>query len=264
MRENRVRTLWSQGKPVINAWLQIPSSFSAEVMAHMGWDSVTVDMQHGITDYMSAVHMFTAISTTPATPMARVWWNEPAIIMKVLDAGAYGIICPLVNNRAECEAFVRACRYPPAGYRSSGPIRATLYGGADYMAKANETIVTFAMIETAEAVANLDAITSTPGLDAIYIGPSDLSMTHGGTPGLDQTDPKIVALIDKAFASAKKNGIRAGIQCGSVPYAKKMLAQGFDLVTIYSDSRLMVAAGTRMFAELNEGKAEEKKPGSVY
>ncbi|MBM3486553.1 MAG: 2,4-dihydroxyhept-2-ene-1,7-dioic acid aldolase [Alphaproteobacteria bacterium] len=264
MRTNRIRELWAAGKPVVNAWLQIPSGFSAEVMAHMGWDAVTVDMQHGVVDYQAAVQMFTAISTTAAVPMARVPWNDPAIIMKVLDGGAYGLICPLVNDRAEAERFVGACRYPPEGYRSSGPIRAALYGGPDYIQHANTTIVTMAMIETREAIANLDAITATPGLDGIYIGPSDLSMTHGGSPGLDQTDPRIVALIEKALAAAKRNGIKAGIQTNNVTYAKRMVALGFDLVTIFSDTRLMVAAGARMFQEWREEAAAAAKPGSVY
>ena len=129
MRPNRVREIWQAGGAVINGWCGIPSGFSAEVMAHMGWDSLVVDMQHGIVDYQAMVSMLQGISTTAVTPMVRVPWNTPADIMKSLDAGAYGVICPMVNSRRECEAFVGACRYAPRGYRSSGPIRATLYGG---------------------------------------------------------------------------------------------------------------------------------------
>ena len=115
--------------------------------------------------------MLQGICTTEVTPIARVPWNDPALIMKMLDAGAYGIICPMINTRAEAERFVGACRYAPVGYRSSGPIRAALWAGDDYHAKANDTVLTFAMIETAEAVRNLDEILTTPGLDAVYIGP---------------------------------------------------------------------------------------------
>ena len=101
-------------------------------MAHQGWDSLTIDLQHGVVDYQTAVGMLQAISTTAVVPMVRVPWLDPGIVMKMLDAGSYGVICPMINNRDEAETFVRACRYPPRGSRSMGPIRATLYAGDDY------------------------------------------------------------------------------------------------------------------------------------
>jgi 4-hydroxy-2-oxoheptanedioate aldolase len=263
MRESRVKKLWAGGKSVLNGWCAIPSSFSAEAMAGLGWDAVTIDMQHGVIDYQVAVTMFQAISITSATPMARVPWNDPSAVMKALDAGAYGLICPLINDRAEAEAFARACRYPPRGYRSSGPIRASLYGGPDYMAKADDVIVTLAMIETAEGLANLDDILSVKELDGVYVGPSDLSLSLGGTPGLDQTEPKVFGAIEKIVKSAKKHGKRAGIQTGNVAYAKRMLDLGFDLVTVCSDFRLMIAAGTQVVAEMR-GAGGSKAGGSVY
>src|SRR2546430_741853 len=131
MRENRVRSIWQAGGHVVNGWLAIPSSVSAEAMAHAGWDSLTIDLQHRLVGYTSAVPMLQAISTTNVTPLARVPWNEPGIIGKLLDAGCMGIVCPMINSRQECEAFVGACRYPPMGYRSHGPTRATIYAGSD-------------------------------------------------------------------------------------------------------------------------------------
>ena len=131
MRENRVRTIWQSGEAAVNGWLHIPSSWSAEIMSHQGWDSLTVDMQHGLMDYQTALTMLQAVSTTPVTPLARVPWNEPGIIGRMLDAGAYGIICPMINTRADAEAFVGACRYAPQGYRSLGPTRANLYAGSE-------------------------------------------------------------------------------------------------------------------------------------
>ena len=110
--KNKIKELFKAGKPIINSWLAVPSSFSAEVMANQGWDSLTIDMQHGLIDYPNAVNMLQAISTTETTPMARVNWNEPGQIMKILDAGCYGIICPMVSNRKEAEKFVQACLYP--------------------------------------------------------------------------------------------------------------------------------------------------------
>ena len=179
MRENRLRTLWQADQAVVNGWLAIGNSFSAETMAHQGWDSLTIDMQHGVIDYAAMVTMLQAISTTDAVPVVRVPWLEPGIIMKSLDAGAYGIICPMVNTREDAQRLVSYTHYAPQGARSFGPVRALLYGGADYAAKANETVVAFAMIETAQALDNLDAILSVEGLDAIYIGPSDLSLALG-------------------------------------------------------------------------------------
>jgi 4-hydroxy-2-oxoheptanedioate aldolase len=177
MRENRLRKIWQEGGTAVNGWLHVPSSFSAEVMAHSGWDSLTIDMQHGPVDYGSLVPMLQAISTTDTVPVVRVPWNDPGLIMRVLDAGCYAVICPMINTREEAEAFVGACRYPPEGYRSYGPYRATLYGGQDYTDHANETVVTMAMIETQQALENLDEILGVNGLDAIFVGPSDLGQS---------------------------------------------------------------------------------------
>src|SRR6266576_4973002 len=140
-RANRVREIWAQGKAVVNSWCGIPSSFSAEVMASMGWDSLVIDMQHGMIDYQVMVTMLQGISTTNVTPLVRVPWNDPAHIQKALDAGAYGIICPMINNRAEAEKFVSSMRYAPLGYRSSGPLRASLTGGPASHPKANDVVV---------------------------------------------------------------------------------------------------------------------------
>ena len=131
MRKNLVKKLFREGKPIINGWLQIPSSFSAEVMAKQGWDSLTIDMQHGVIDYPNALQMLQAISSTETIPLAKVNWKEPGQIKKILDAGCYGVICPMVSNKQQAENFVKACMYPPNGYRSYGPIRGLLYGGSD-------------------------------------------------------------------------------------------------------------------------------------
>ena len=160
MRKNKVKEMMKAGKPVINGWLQIPSTVSAEVMAHQGWDSLTIDMQHGLVDYTNALPMLQTISTTDVTPLARVNWNEPGQIMKILDAGCYGIICPMVSNKEEAERFVQACMYPPHGYRSFGPVRGLIYGGSDYAKHANDEMLKLAMIETKESLDKLDEIMS--------------------------------------------------------------------------------------------------------
>jgi 4-hydroxy-2-oxoheptanedioate aldolase len=245
-----VRQIWAAGRVAINGWCAIPSGFSAELMAHMGWDSLVVDTQHGLIGYQAMVDMLTAISTTPVTPMVRVPWNEPGTIMKALDAGAYGIICPMINDRSACERFVAACRYAPRGFRSSGPIRAELYGGEDYHAQADDTVLALAMIETREAVANLDGILATPGLDGIYVGPSDLSLTLGMPPGQDKTDPVLLETFGRILAGCRRHGLKAGIHTGSVAYAQRMVEMGFDLVTVLGDHLFLAQAGNRAVAEL--------------
>jgi 4-hydroxy-2-oxoheptanedioate aldolase len=244
MRENRLRSIWKSGGAAVNGWLAIPASFAAETMAHQGWDTLTIDLQHGVIDYAAMVTMLQAISTTPTVPVVRVPWLEPGILMKTLDAGAYAVICPMVNTREDAQRLVSYTHYAPRGTRSFGPVRALLYGGADYFEHANDAIVTFAMIETAQALDNLDAILSVEGLDAVYIGPSDLSISLGCKPAFDELEPKAAAAVEHILARAKAHGIVAGIHNGSPEAARARIAKGFQFVTIGSDARLL-AAGSR-------------------
>jgi 4-hydroxy-2-oxoheptanedioate aldolase len=190
VRENRVRSIWGGGGVVLNGWLHVPSSFSAEVMAHAGWDSLTIDLQHGPPDVGSVIPMLQAISTTDVVPFARANWNDPGTIMKLLDAGCYGIICPMIEGREDAEAFVGACRYPPDGYRSYGPFRANLYGGPDYAANANETVVTMAMIETREALEDLDGILAVPASTPSSSGLRTSARPSGTGPAWTARSPR--------------------------------------------------------------------------
>ena len=261
MRKNKLKELFKAGKPIINSWLGVPSSFSAEVMANQGWDSLTIDMQHGIIDYANAVSMLQAISTTETTPLARVNWNEPGQIMKILDAGCYGVICPMVSNKKEAENFIRACQYPPKGYRSFGPIRATIYGGTDYAKYAEQEILKLAMIETKEALEKLDEILDTPGLDGIYIGPADLSLALNEEPGFDRPEnTKAYKEILRILESAKKRNLLAGLHNGTPEYAQKMIDKGFNLVTVGSDNRY-IAAGSKSDLEKLKGIKGSKSKG---
>jgi 4-hydroxy-2-oxoheptanedioate aldolase len=234
---------------VVNGWLTIPSSFSAEMMAHQGFDSLVIDMQHGVVDYQTAVTMLQAISTTPVVPFARVPWNDPAHLMKILDAGVYGVICPMVNNRAQAEALVRSCKYPPRGFRSFGPVRASIYAGEGYAEHANEDLIVMPMIETAEALENLDDILTTPGVDAAYVGPADLSLALGYPPGLDKTEPEVVKAQKTIAAACKRHGVIAGIHNATAEYALKMIEDGYRFVTLASDTRFLAAkAGAEVAA----------------
>ncbi len=250
MRENRIRTIWKAGGAVLNGWLAIPTAFSAETMAHQGWDALTIDLQHGVVDYQAAVNMLTAISTTNTVPVVRVPWLDPGILMKMLDAGAYAVICPMVNTRDDAERLVAATHYQPRGSRSFGPVRALLYGGADYPQHANDTIVVFAMIETKQALDNLDDILSVAGLDAVYIGPSDLSLALGCKPTFDDVDPPVAAAIDHILARAKAHGLVAGIHNGTPEAALKRIEKGFQFVTVSSDARLMAAGAQQVIGKM--------------
>ncbi|MFQ5473090.1 MAG: HpcH/HpaI aldolase/citrate lyase family protein [Dehalococcoidia bacterium] len=236
MRENHLKRLWEQGQPALGGWLTLPSSFSAEIFANAGFDWVCVDTQHGLIDYQTSVTMLQALSTTDVVPIVRVPWNEPGIIMKSLDAGAYGIIVPMVNSKAEAEAAVAACRYAPDGIRSHGPLRASIYGGRDYSAKANETVLCITMIETRQAIENLDEILSVPGVDAAYIGPSDLGVSLGVGPGADHEEQPFVDAVQAVLDACERHGVVPGVHGGNVATARKRVEQGFRFVEMCADS----------------------------
>jgi 4-hydroxy-2-oxoheptanedioate aldolase len=230
------------------------------MLARQGWDSITIDLQHGLIDYADALPMLQAISCTDVTPMARVPSLESGIIGKMLDAGAYGVICPMVNTRAQCEQFIKCCRYAPLGHRSMGPVRATMYAGADYGVRANGEMIAMAMIETAEAIDNLDEILSTPGLDAIFVGPSDLSVSMGQSAGFDPRFPNVYAAIVKVAEACRRHGVVAGIHTGSVAYTREMQALGYRFFAYLSELRFMALAGAEALASLRglAAAAQEK------
>lgn len=259
MRKNAIKQRIAAGDRIVNGWCAIANSYATEVYAHQGWDSVTIDMQHGPVDFQAAVTMLQAISTTNAVPMARVPWNDPALIMKMLDAGAFGLVCPMINSKAEAEAFVGAARYAPKGFRSFGPNRAVQYAGADYWQHANDEVLLFAMIETTKALANLDEILSVPGLDGTYIGPSDLSLSMGRTPTLAPDDPEVLAAIETIRSKTRAKGLIAGIHTDGAKTAIKCFEQGFQLCTILNDARLMAMAAS---AAVKEVKGQAQGPAA--
>jgi 4-hydroxy-2-oxoheptanedioate aldolase len=262
MRPNRLRQIWARGDAAINGWLAIPNSFSAETMAHQGWDALTIDLQHGVVDYPAMLTMLQAISGTPTVPVVRVPWLEPGILMKALDAGAYGVICPMVNTREDAQKLVAFTHYAPRGSRSFGPVRALLYAGADYPQHANDTIVTFAMIETAQALDNLDDILSVEGLDAVYIGPSDLSLSLGCRPTFDDVEAPVAQAIDHIVERARAHGVVAGIHNGTAEAALQRIAKGFQFVTIGSDARLMAAGAQQALAAMRGARRDGSGTGT--
>lgn len=259
-RVNSLKRALVAGGHGVNAWCSIPSSYVAEVIAHLGFDSVTIDLQHGAGDYASAFTMLQAISTTPAMPMVRVPWNDPALLMKLLDAGAMAVICPMVNTAADARAFVGACRYPPQGYRSFGPNRAVQYSGADYWRTANEEVLLLAMIETRQGVENLKEILAVEGLDGIYVGPGDLSLSYGVDPTMRPSDPEVVAAIARIVDETLARGLIPAIHTDGPATARLRYAQGYRLVTLQSDVRYMVNGASAALAELKAGDDASSRP----
>jgi 4-hydroxy-2-oxoheptanedioate aldolase len=262
MRENATRRLWQQDKPALGGWLSIGNTFSAEVMAAQGFDWLVVDTQHGVIGYDAAVPILQTISASTATPIVRVPWNEPSIIMKMLDAGAYGVIVPLVNNRAQAQAAVAACRYPPLGGRSYGPTRVSYYAGADYFAHANEEVLCIPQIETVEAMDNLDDILCTPGVDACYIGPMDLTISMGITPEMDGEQPRYVEARRRIVEACRRHGVVPGVN-STARTARARIEEGFRMVLVTSDAgSLARAAGADLRAV--RGEDAPSGGGSVY
>ncbi len=245
MIKNRLRQIWEEGRPSINGWLSIGSPFSAEIMVAQGYDSIGIDLQHGALDYADALGMLQALRASGTVPLVRTPWLEPGIIMKALDAGAYGIICPMINTAEQAAAFVSCVRYPPLGTRSFGPTRANFSAGVNYAAEANGEILALAMVETAEAMANLEAIAATPGLDAIYVGPADLtfSLSQGRlAPAFDREEPEMIEALQRIVAVCKAAGIRSALHCGTPDYAARAVGWGFDMTTVSNDVRLLAGA----------------------
>ncbi len=256
MRPNKIREIWNAGGVVANGWLATPAAFTAEVMAHCGWDSITVDMQHGLMDYQIAVSQFQAISTTDVVPFVRVPWLDAGMIMKVLDAGAYGVICPMINNGDDARQFVHYASYPPLGTRSFGPIRASIYGGSDYTDKANDEIIRMAMVETAEGLDRVEEIVGTEGIDAIYVGPNDLANALGQRPRLDTENEVVLKAFEKIIAACRAAGKPVGLHNGTAPYAVRMIEMGFQFVTVQSDAGILRNAATAIVAEIKGGAAK--------
>lgn len=243
---NPLKTLWTEGKVAHGGWLAIASPLTAEIMGGIGFDYLCIDMQHGAADYSQALAMFQAMQGSQSVPIARVPWNEPGIIGRVLDAGAHAIIVPMVNSVAEAQAAVAACRYPPEGSRSWGPMRAARLHDGYSPSTANAGVVCIPMIETAQAVAALDDILAVAGIDAIYVGPADLSISFGLPPGSDNDGPFDEA-ITKIIASCEAHGVVPGIHT-TPQLAEKRRSQGFRMITVTTDAIALASGASSMLA----------------
>lgn len=218
----------------LGAWISLREPIAAEVASRAGYDYVCVDMQHGLADYDMMGRMLAATALGTSLPIVRVPWNEPGAISRALDAGALGLIVPMVNTAEEAAAVVAAAKYPPVGARSHGPLAARIRFGDDYVAQANRIVSVIPMIETAEAVENVEAIASVPGVDGLYIGPADLSISLGLAPAGDQDDRRFIDALERTVAACRQTGILPGIHA-SAELAAKRRGQGFRFITVGFD-----------------------------
>ena len=254
----RLRAKWEAGEPTFGLWAGIPTSLTAELAALAGYDYVCVDLQHGLGTEATMVAMFQGAQAGGAVPLARLAWNEPWLIMRALDLGAAGVILPLIDNAMEAARAVEACRYPPHGKRSYGPIRAELLVGSAAPDELSADALCFAMIETRDGLENLDEIAATPGLDGLYIGPSDLSIALGLPPRGVAVDPgedrkPLGEAIDRVRQACEANGLIPGMHCAGGAAAERYARDGFRLITVGVDSSLFKSTISRELSAARGG-----------
>jgi 4-hydroxy-2-oxoheptanedioate aldolase len=240
---NRLRSLWSAGQTAFGVWIVTSSPAGVEMLATMGFDYVGIDCQHGLLDYGDMRDMLLTLRGFELTPVVRVPFGEASAIGRALDAGAEGIIVPMVNSRADAELAVAACRFPPDGVRSFGPGRAHQPFGRD-PASINSEVVCLAMIETRFGLEAADDICSTPGLDGIYIGPSDLALSLGFPPTAAEHPPEHAEAVGRILKACETNGVTPAIHAYNGQNARMRADQGFKMVTVTADAGLL-AAGAR-------------------
>lgn len=242
--QNRIKALWREGKTATIGWMFTPDTFLAEVLAHVGFDGLVLDMQHGmgIGPDRAALWLQT-VASTPTVPLVRVPWNEPAYFQWVLDAGAHGVIVPLIRSVEDAVRAGQACRYHPIGIRSVGPNRARFIGD-DYITRANDEVICLVMIEDIATIPLLDEIAQTPGIDGFYIGPSDLAVTMGLPAGQGYKGPEHEAALQAVLDAAKRRGLVAGCHGVGHEDAIKRAEQGFQVVMLGTDHGMLGAAAS--------------------
>ena len=239
---DRLRERWERGQVALNAWLTFEGPAAAEAVAGGGFDAVTVDLQHGAVTADTLGAVVAAIEPTGAVPLVRLSWCDPAAAMRALDLGVRGVIAPMVNSAEEATAFARACRYPPRGIRSYGTVRSAFGTGRDQTERANDTVLVFAQIETAEGLAAVDDICAVEGLDGLYVGPADLSLSLGLASFADVEDPRLLEALDAVLEAARRHGVVPGIHAPSEGAALSMARRGFTFVGSAGDANALTTA----------------------
>ena len=244
-------TMCRQPGGVVMGWCSSGSPLLGEAMAVAGFDALTVDLQHGVQDFSDALRVLQAIDGRGVPALCRVPWNEPGILMKTLDAGFQGIICPMIDDRVQAEQLARCCHYPPLGMRSFGPHRAMISMGDDYMDQAREGLVILPMVETEAGLRNIDEILAVPGISGVYVGPNDLALALG-YPAQAIPRPEVQSHIDHILARTEAAGKICGIACGSAQMVANMLAAGFHIATLQNDLRLFLQGMSQQLADTRQ------------
>ncbi|CAN5671736.1 aldolase/citrate lyase family protein [soil metagenome] len=255
MQSNPLKKAWAEGRTTFGVWSMIPDAFASELVAGAGYDYVCVDGQHGLADFSSMVSIFQSVGASGAAPLTRVLTNDAGLIGRSLDAGAMGVIVPLVNNAEEAARAVAACRYPPGGLRSYGPVRASEVIRSKDPADLDGEVLCFVMVETREGLEKVEEIAATPGLDGIYIGPADLALSLGLAPTLEITENAHIEAVCRIRDACRRNGIVASIHCGAGEWARKHAEAGFDMVTVTMDTKLLTEAARRELEVARGGRS---------
>jgi 4-hydroxy-2-oxoheptanedioate aldolase len=263
MKTNYVRAKLKRGEPSVGTWLTLPDPTAAQLMSRVGFDWLTVELEHTPVTFETAAKSFAIIAATGAVPLARVPWNHGENIKRVLDTGAWGIVVPMVNSRAEAEAAVAAARYAPLGARTiGGQLHAANFQTdvATYYARANEEILVVLMAEHVHAIEAADEILSVPGIDVIFIGPNDLHNSMGKPPSFDSEHKEFVDAVQHILKTAKKHGVAAGIHVVDAPAAKRRIEEGFQFIAVASEAGLMLSKAQEVtrFLGLGGGKTVAK------
>jgi 4-hydroxy-2-oxoheptanedioate aldolase len=262
MRSSNLRRVFASGQTAVNGWVSGDGHYLAEVLSHCGFDAVTIDLQHGMFGVDGALRLIQAVSAGPSMPMVRSASLEPAQIGKLLDGGAYGVICPSIDTPEQALQLVQACRYPPRGARSFGPSRGLLYGGSDYVDRFEDEVLVWAMIESATALANVDAILGVEGIDGVYVGPNDLALSLGVSPGASMPGTQVSAALERIVSAAHAAGRVAGAFCADGHVGGWLASLGYDMVTPGNDAGLLRYAASERIAQVR-GSAMGRQPSDA-
>src|SRR5947207_2495505 len=265
MKTNHLRAKLKRGEPSVGTWLTLPDSTAALLMARVGFDWLTVELEHTPVTFETAAQSFAIIAACGTVPLARVPWNHGENIKRVLDTGAWGIVVPMVNSRAEAEAAVAAARYPPLGKRSiGGQLHSVNFqtDPATYYRRANDEILVVLMAEDVKAIEAADDILSLPGIDVVFIGPNDLHNSMGKPPAFDSEDPEFTGAVAHILKTARRHGVASGIHVADAAAAKRRLAEGFQFIAVASEAGMMLSKAQEVARTL--GLSHASAPVAKY
>lgn len=256
MFSNPVKHRLAQGLPTIGHWISLASPSIVEMLASFGLDWMLLDTEHSPAEGETVENMLRALKGTGVVPLVRVASNDPALIKKALDRGAYGIVVPLVNTLEQAQEAVAAAKYPPEGIRGVAGTRASLYGleFQDYFAQWNKEVLVVCQVETAQALENVDLMATVPGVDVLFVGPNDLSANLNMFRQFDH--PEFRAALQRVLSAAQRNGIATGYLASTAEDALERIDQGFRFVSVASDTRLLAAAASASFGKVKTAIAE--------